>query len=99
MPGSTAFEALQLNFGAESSTKRRTEEGRKVMIPGAIGDCSTTSMHGLTLKHGMVLLRFRAWHLALSNRNATSIYEVVTKPPATLSSKEPRPSKAPADRP
>jgi hypothetical protein len=76
MPGSTAFEALQLDFEAENSTKRRVEQGRKVVIPGAIGDCSTTSMHGLTLKHGMVLLRFRAWHLAFSNCNATSISEM-----------------------
>lgn len=67
---------MELSFAAKSSPKRPIEEGRKILIPGSLGRCSTGHMNGLSMARPLPLPRFQAWFQAFLKANASRISEM-----------------------
>ena len=70
-PGSPAFEALAVDLDA-TRPNVKSEEGRKFIMAGALGPCSSGAMCGLSLAKPLPLPRLQAWRDALLAANASA---------------------------
>jgi hypothetical protein len=68
-PGTPAFMALGVDFGA-ARKDAKSEEGRKFIMAGALGKCGTSSMCALSLAKPLPLERVQAWRAAFLAVNA-----------------------------
>ena len=68
-PGSPEFAALQVDFRAKRGNAK-SEEARKFIMAGALGECSSGRMCGLDLTRPLPLPRMQAWRKALLSVNA-----------------------------
>ena len=75
-PGTPEFEALNIPMMHGKSSKRtKTEQDRKRIIAGKLGDCTRSSMCGLDLHKDLPVPRICAWKAALEDANAELISE------------------------
>ncbi len=70
-PGTPAFQALAVDFQA-ARRDAKSEEGRKFIMAGAVGECGSGNMCGLSLARPLPLRRLQAWHAALRYVNANA---------------------------
>ena len=70
-PGSPEFAALAVDFGAKRSDAK-SEEGRKFILAGALGQCGSGEMCGLSLSRPLPLARVQAWRAAFLEANAAA---------------------------
>ena len=75
-PGTPEFEALNIPMKHGKSSKRtRTEQDRKRIIAGKLGDCKRSTMCGLDIHKDLPVPRICAWKAALEEANAEAISE------------------------
>ena len=70
-PGTDEFAALAVDFSAKRKDAK-SEQGRKFIMSGVLGQGGTGSMCGLSLHSPLPLPRFQAWRQAFLNVNAAS---------------------------
>ena len=73
IPGAAAHEALGLDFSGKQTRRSKVEEQRKITISGALGDCSSGSMNGLSVAESLPAERVCAWQQAFCTANAVAI--------------------------
>jgi hypothetical protein len=66
--GSDPFKNLELDFGADRKNAK-SEEAKKFILAGAVGDCSSSAMCGLLLHKPLPCRRVLAWHGAFCKAN------------------------------
>ena len=74
VPGSPEHEALRIDFGDISDRDdAKSEEERKYILAGALGNCSSQAMCALSLKKPLPSGRVQAWFKAFKNVNEKAI--------------------------
>ena len=72
VPGTPAFESLNLGWVSERRNIK-SEEGRKFILAGSLGECATSTMCGLSLATPLPLPRCQMWRRAFLAINARAL--------------------------
>ena len=69
--GFAGIRSIGVDFAA-AHAYAKSEDGRKFIMAGALGECGSSGMCGLSLRRALPLPRLQAWRLALLEVNAAA---------------------------